>query len=102
MAKSRGRRALTVGATAVVMVLVAEGAVWLLRPREPAIRPVPVSESDYFTAIQIERGQSFGRGQLFLFLAALGAEGAVLVAVALGRPDPVRRGLERLDTSPVI
>ena len=38
-----------VGTAAVAMVLVAEAAVWLLRPRERPIDPAPVSESDYFT-----------------------------------------------------
>jgi STE24 endopeptidase len=87
---------------AVAMVLVAEGAVWLLRPRERLIQPVPVSESDYFTQAQIDRGRAYSDGQLWLLLAALGAQGAVLVTVALGRPAIVRRGLERLEARPVL
>ena len=43
------------GAAAVGMVLVAEAAVWLLRPRPAPIAPVPVAEHDYFTAAQIDR-----------------------------------------------
>jgi Zn-dependent protease with chaperone function len=87
---------------AVAMVLVAEAAVWLLRPRDRPIQPAPVSESDYFTPAQIDRGRTYSDGQLWLFLAVLGAQGAVLVTLALGRPVAVRRGLERLGARPVL
>src|SRR5205809_244383 len=90
-----------VGAAAVAMVIVAEAAVWLLRPRETPIQPVPVSEGDYFTPAQIDRAQDYSGGQLLLGLAGLGAEGAVLVAVSLGRPRAARRALERLGARPV-
>ncbi len=91
-----------VGTAAVAMVLVAEAAVWLLRPRERPIEPVPVSESDYFTSAQIDRGRAYGEGQLWLLLGAVGAQGAVLVTLALGRPAIVRRGLQGLEARPVI
>lgn len=91
-----------VGTAAVAMVLVAEVAVWLLRPREPPIEPAPVSESDYFTPAQIDRGRAYGGGQLWLLLGAAGVQGAVLVAVALGRPAVVRRGLQTLEARPLI
>jgi STE24 endopeptidase len=84
------------------MVLVAEAAVWLLRPRERPIQPVPVPEGRYFTQAQIDRGRSFDDGQLWLFVAALGAQGAVLVTLALGRPRAVRAALERLGARPVL
>jgi Zn-dependent protease with chaperone function len=96
------RRAVRVGAAAVAMVLVAEAAVWLLRPRERPIDPVPVSEHEYFTQAQIERGRAYSNGQLWLFLGVVGAQGAVLVTVALGRPALVRRGLARLGARPVL
>jgi STE24 endopeptidase len=103
MAHRSGRsRVVRVGAAAVAMVLVAEAAVWLLRPRDPPIEPAPVSESDYFTPTQIERGRAYGNGQLWLLLGAVGAQGAVLVTLALGRPRLVRRGLERLEARPVL
>ena len=57
------------------MVLVAEGAVWLLRPGDRADQPAPVSESDYFTPAQIERGRDYSDGQLWLFVGGLGARG---------------------------
>ena len=91
-----------VGAAAVAMVLVAEAAVWILRPRDPPIEPATVSESDYFTPTQIERGRAYGNGQLWLLLGAVGAQGAVLVTLALGRPRLVRRGLQRLEARPVL
>ena len=91
-----------VGTAAVAMVLVAEVAVWLLRPRERPIEPAPVSESEYFTPAQIDRGRAYGDGQLWLLLGAAGVQGAVLVAVALGRPAVVRRGLQRLEARPLI
>lgn len=103
MANPHGsRRALRVGAAAVAMVLVAEVAVWLLRPRERPIQPVSVPEGRYFTEAQIDRGRSFSDGQLWLFVAALGAQGAVLVTLALGRPRAVRARLERLAVRPVL
>jgi STE24 endopeptidase len=95
-------RALRIGVAAVAMVLVAEGAVWLLRPRDRPIQPVSVPEGRYFTAAQIQRGRSFSDGQLWLFVVALGAQGAVLVTLALGRPRAVRARLERLGARPVL
>jgi Zn-dependent protease with chaperone function len=103
MANPSGRsRVVRVGAAAVAMVLVAEAAVWLLRPREQPIEPARVSETDYFTPAQIERGRAYGNGQLWLLLGAVGAQGAVLVTLALGRPALVRRGLRRLEARPVL
>jgi STE24 endopeptidase len=96
------RRALRVGVAAVAMVLVAEAAVWLLRPRDRPIKPAAVSESRYFTRAQIDRGRTFSEGQLWLFVAGLGAQGAVLVTLALGRPAAVRRRLEQLAARPVL
>jgi STE24 endopeptidase len=103
MANSDGRRrAMRVGVAAVAMVLVAEGAVWLLRPGERPIDPAPVSEGRFFTTAEIARGRSFSDGQLWLFAATLGAQGAVLVALAFGRPAAVRRRLERLGVRPLL
>jgi STE24 endopeptidase len=84
------------------MVVVGEVAVWLLRPSERPIQPAKVSEGDYFTPAQISRGRAFGDGQLWLFLVTLGAEGAVLVTLSIGRPAAVRRRLERLGRRPVL
>jgi STE24 endopeptidase len=91
-----------VGLAAVAMVLAAEAAVWLLRPRERPIEPVAVSEERYFTPAQVERGRSFGGGQRWLFVAALGAQGAVLLSLALGRPAAARGLLQRLGGRPLL
>jgi Zn-dependent protease with chaperone function len=84
------------------MVLVAEAAVWLLRPRDRPIQPASVSEDRYFTRAQIDRGRTYSDGQLWLFVAALGAQGAVLITLALGRPRAVRRSRERLGARPIL
>jgi STE24 endopeptidase len=99
MPRSRGAR---IGAIAVAMVIVAEGAVWLLRPGETPVEPASVSEGDYFGAAEVERAQDYHSGQRALLLVAMGAQGAVLVALALGRPAFARRGLERLARRPAL
>jgi STE24 endopeptidase len=104
---SRGRRQggqpvwLTVGATAVAAVLVAEGAAWLLRPKD-AIEPVSVDESAYFPSEQVERAREYRSGQRLLFVGGLAAQGAILVLLATGRPAPARRALERAGERPVL
>jgi STE24 endopeptidase len=90
------------GAAAVGMVLVAEAAVWLLRPRPAPIAPVPVAEGDYFTPAQIDRGSDFTTGQLWLFCGGLAIEVAVLGAAAAGRPATVRRALARASGRPLL
>jgi len=96
---SRGAR---IGAIAVAMVVVAEGAVWLLRPADPGVEPETVSEGDYFDAAQIERARDYRSGQRWLLVAGIGAQGAVLVALALGRPRFAREALERVGVRPVL
>src|SRR5215208_6160953 len=97
--RSRGAR---IGALAVAVVLVAEGAVWLLRPGEDPIEPVSVSEGDHFSQAEIERARDYRSGQRLLFVVGLGAQGALIVALALGRPRSARRGLERLAERPLL
>jgi STE24 endopeptidase len=65
-------------------LLVAEGAVWLLRPEE-SIKPAAVPESQYFTAAELQRARDYASGQRLLGLGALAVEGAVLV-LAVARP----------------
>jgi STE24 endopeptidase len=84
------------------MVLVAEGAVWLLRPDEPPIDPVPAAESDYFSQEQLERGRDYRDGQRLLFLAGLGIQAALLATLAVGRSASARRVLERLGARPAL
>ncbi|MGH2951561.1 MAG: hypothetical protein ACRDKX_05905, partial [Solirubrobacterales bacterium] len=90
-----------VGGVAVAMVLVAEVAVWLLRPGDEPADPLPIAEDDYFTASELDRARDYRDGQLWLMVAGIGVEGAVVLAVALGHPAPVRRRLERLAARPL-
>lgn len=93
--------AIRLGGAAVAMVLVAEAAVWLLGPRDQGPEPLPVAERDYFGAAELERADDYRGGQRWLLIAGLGVEGAVLVAVAFGRPAAFRRGLEALRAKPL-
>ncbi len=84
------------------MIVVAEVGVWILSPREEPLEPVPVAENEYFSSAEIDRATDYRDVQRWLMLAGLAVEGIVLVAIALGRPAPVRRGLERLAGRPVL
>ena len=98
----RSRSALLIGAAAVATVLVAEGAVLLLRPRGEIVQPAAVAVADYFDSGQVERAEAFRDGQRALGLAGFAVSGAVLTALALGRPRATRRALERLGRRPVL
>jgi STE24 endopeptidase len=99
-----GRRAglLRLGAAALAAVLVAEAAVWALRPRDDVIDPVPVAEDEYFDAAQVERAEDYRSGQRLLFFATLAIETGLLVTLALGRPAAVRRRLEAVGRRPLL
>jgi STE24 endopeptidase len=90
-----------VGLAAAAMVLVAEVAVYVLRPVEPVER-VTVSEHGFFDDAQLDRARSYRSGQRWLMIGGLGAQGALLITLALGRPAPARRLLSRLAARPVI
>jgi STE24 endopeptidase len=98
----RARTLMRVGAAAVGMVLVAEAAVWLLRPRPAPIAAAPVAERDYFTPSEIDRGRDFSSGQLWLYIGGLGIELVVLVAAAAGRPVAIRAALARAGRRPLL
>jgi len=91
-----------VGVVVVAMVVVAEGAVWLLRPDAPPVAPEPVDEADYFDAATLEHARDYRGGQRLLMLAGIGAQGLVLVALATGRPPAARAALERLGERPAL
>jgi Zn-dependent protease with chaperone function len=93
---------LRIGAAAVAAVLVAEAAVWLLRPRGEPIEPDPVTASAYFEPEQVERAEDYRDGQRWLLLAEIAISAGVLLALALGRPRMARRGLEALARRPVL
>jgi STE24 endopeptidase len=87
----RGRLALP-GAIALAVV-VAEGAVWLLRPHD-VIDSMQVPESRFFTPAELERVRDFASGQRVLGLAALAVQGALL-GLLVARPP--RRSIRRLE-----
>ncbi|HEX2358231.1 MAG TPA: M48 family metallopeptidase [Solirubrobacterales bacterium] len=92
---------LRIGATAVAAIVVAEGAAWLLRPRE-AIEPVEVSETAYFSQEQLDRAHEYRSGQRLLMIGGLAAEGVLLVLLVAGKPAFARRALERAGARPVL
>ena len=51
------------------MIVVAEVAVWLLSPRDEPPDPVPVAESDYFSAAELERAHDYRDRQRWLLIA---------------------------------
>ncbi|MGZ5310072.1 MAG: hypothetical protein ACXWDQ_06450, partial [Solirubrobacterales bacterium] len=96
----RGSSALRLGATALAAVIVAEGAVWLLRPRE-IVEGTPVSERAYFSERQLERAHDYRAGQRWLLVGSLVVEGSLLLVLATGRPAAARRAFERLGERPL-
>jgi STE24 endopeptidase len=91
-----------VAGVAVAAVLVAEGAVFLLRPRGEAIEPLAIAATDYFEPAQIERAEDFRDGQRLLGFGSMALSGAALAFLAFGRPRAARRALERLGRRPVL
>ncbi|MDP9188670.1 MAG: M48 family metallopeptidase [Actinomycetota bacterium] len=92
---------LKLGATAVAAVVVAEGAAWLLSPSE-IVEPVSVDENDYLAAERVAEARDYRSGQRLLYVGGLAAQGGVLVLLVSGRPEPVRRLLERAAERPVL
>ena len=97
--RSRGVR---IGVIVVAMVVVAEGAVWLLGPDDPQIDAEHVSEAEYFNAAEVERARDYHSGQRLLLLAGVGLQTVALVTFALGRPRSARDVLDRLEARPVL
>src|SRR6185503_7957712 len=78
----------------VAAVVIAEAAVWLLRPEE-RLHPVPVSESRFFSAHELERARDYGDGQRLLGLAAIAVQGGMLTLLVVRRPRRAIRAAER-------
>lgn len=89
------------GAVAVGALLVAEGAVWLLRPRYDLIPPARVSEHEYFSAAELERASGFRDTQRLIGLGALAVEGSVMATLALWRPPALRKALRSASRRPI-
>jgi STE24 endopeptidase len=94
--------AVRIGAAAVAAVIVAEAAVWLMRPRGEILDPAPVSEHAYFSQAQLDRASDFRDGQRLLAIGTLAVEGAVLVVLAVWRPAPLRAALRRASRRPLL
>jgi STE24 endopeptidase len=80
--------------TIVAALVVAEAAVFLLRPRD-RLTPVDVSAQTYFSPAFIERSEDFRTGQLWLYGARLALEIGLLVYVVRRPPARLRRGFRR-------
>jgi STE24 endopeptidase len=94
--------AVRIGAAAVAAVIVAEAAVWLLRPRGEIVEPASVSEPTYFSQSQLERAHDYRDTQRLIGLGTLAGEGTVLVVLAVWRPAPLRRGLRLASQRPLL
>jgi Zn-dependent protease with chaperone function len=98
----RRDRALRLGATAVAAVIVAEAAVWALRPRDGTVTGPKAPESAYFTKQQVAEAHDFRGGQRNLMLATTALEAGLLVLLVSGRPAAVTGLLERAGKRPVL
>ncbi len=76
-----------VAAAAVAALLV----VVMAPPADQLIEPAPARASDYFTPVQIERGQDFRRPQVYLGLAALATQIALLAYLVRRPPARLRQ-----------
>ncbi|HVL96104.1 MAG TPA: hypothetical protein VM266_09615, partial [Solirubrobacteraceae bacterium] len=79
------RKRLRLPAAIVIALVVAEGAVVLLRPRDITPEPVPVEARAYFSEAALDRARDFRGGQRRILLASLAVEAGVL-ALLVWRP----------------
>ena len=79
------RKRLSLPVAVVGALLLAEGAVWLLRP-EQSFEPASVSESQFFSAAELERARDYASGQRVLALGALAVQASVLVLLVARPP----------------
>ncbi len=82
----------------VAALLIAEGAVLVLRPAQD-LDPVPVAASSLFRSAELERARDYAGGQRLLGLGAIAAQGAVLVLLVL---RPARRVIGRIDRTALV
>lgn len=92
----RGRLAIPLAVAGAVVV--AQAAVWVLRPpADEVIEPAPVDAGSYFSQAELDRARDFRRPQGWLGLGILGIEAAVLVWLVARPPQallvPRRRPL---------
>lgn len=89
----RGRTRLPIAL--VTVVVVAEAAVLLLRPRGGVIDPAPVSVRSYFSGQELVRARDFRGPQLALFAGQVAAELGVLVWLVRRPPGRLRGPFRR-------
>jgi STE24 endopeptidase len=80
--------------TIVAALVVAEAAVFLMRPRDRLV-PVDVAPQTYFSTAFVERAQDFRSGQLWLYGAQLAIEVGLLVIVVRRPPARLRASFRR-------
>ena len=90
------------GVFCVALIVVAEGAVLLLRPGDDGPEPLPVAAGDYFDPAEVARAVDFREGQRLLLFAGLAAQVVAVGALAVGRPRAARRLFERLARRPIL
>jgi STE24 endopeptidase len=78
----------------VAALVVAEAAVFLMRPRD-GVAPVDAAPQTYFSATFIERAEGFRSGQLWLYGARLAIEIGLLVYVVRRPPARLRGRFRR-------
>ena len=74
----------------VAALVVAKGAVVLMRPRTGVIEPAPVRASSYFSPEQLDRARDFRRPQRALGLTAMALEAGVLASLVRSSPRRLR------------
>jgi STE24 endopeptidase len=83
------RRSWRLPVALVAAVVVAEAAVFVMRPRDRGPEPVPVEARAYFSEAQIEKAEDFRSGQLWIYVAQTALGLGILTLI-------VRRPPERL------
>jgi STE24 endopeptidase len=81
------RRSWRLPVALVTAVVVAEAAVFAMRPRDRGPEPVPVEARAYFSEQQIEKADAFRSGQRWIFLAQTAIGLGVLVLILRRPPE---------------
>jgi len=89
----RGRLGLPIALVAAVVV--AEAAVFLMRPRDGVVDPAPVGIRSYFSAAEVERARDYRRPNLALYGATLLVQGGLLILLVRRPPRRLRGPFRR-------
>jgi STE24 endopeptidase len=82
-------RGLKLPVAVLAAIVVAEGAVWLLRP-DKTVEPLDAPEGAYFTESQLDRARDYSADRRLIGLLGLACEGGALVLLVV---RPPRRGI---------